>query len=155
MLFVCLGNICRSPAAEGIARILAKNQGLSLKTDSAGTGAWHVGNPPDLRMQKTCAKRGTAIEDLRARQVQVEDFEKFDWILAMDRNNFADLKRLQSQAPAGAKAKVHMLLEFGNGLHKEVPDPYYGNSSDFEESWEIARHGVEAWLQHLLRETGR
>jgi len=122
VLFVCLGNICRSPTAEGVFRgMLAGSD--SIETDSAGTAAYHVGNPPDPRAIAEASTRGIDISDLRARQVETADFERFDVIVAMDRSNFAALKKMK---PEGCKAELRMMLRGA-----DVPDPYYeDNFSD-------------------------
>ena len=123
LLFVCLGNICRSPAAEGMMRALADREGLADEIDSAGTGAWHIGEPPDHRMQAAARARGFDLGGLRARQAVAEDFTRFDLILAMDRDNLAALERLR---PAGNRTPVHLLLSYGAAGAGDVPDPYYG-----------------------------
>ena len=126
VLYVCLGNICRSPTAEGVLRDLA--DGRDLEIDSAGTGGWHVGNPPDPRAIEEAARRGIDISGLRARQVSVEDFHRFDHILAMDNSNLSDLKRMQ---PAGSKADLRLCLSDARGLgERDVPDPYYDGGFD-------------------------
>ncbi|GAA6182556.1 low molecular weight protein-tyrosine-phosphatase [Shimia sp. NS0008-38b] len=124
VLFVCLGNICRSPAAEGVFRALTK----STEVDSAGTGGWHVGDPPYEPMQHAARARGYALGDLRARQFVVADFHQFDLIVAMDSNNLADIERLR---PAGSETPVRLFTEFApESGAKAVPDPYY--TRDFE-----------------------
>lgn len=126
ILFVCLGNICRSPSAEAVARSLARRQGLdgAVSFDSAGTGSWHIGDPPDPRAQAAAAARGIAL-DGRARQVSRRDFERFDLLVAMDRSVLATLRELAPEE--SARAKVRLLP----GEH-EVPDPYYGGPDGFE-----------------------
>lgn len=126
LLFVCLGNICRSPAAEGVFAKKAKEAGLEIIIDSAGTGAWHVGHAPDERMQKAAQGRGYDLSSLRARQVDAGDFYVYDLILAMDESNMADLKEM---APPDGTAKLAMMLSFGAG--GEVPDPYYASTDGF------------------------
>jgi len=132
MLFVCLGNICRSPTAEGVLRHLAAQEapGLALHIDSAGTADYHVGAPPDLRSQRAALRRGIDISGLRARQVTAADFDRFDLILAMDQEN---LRELQALKPHGSHALVKLFLEYAPQTRvRGVPDPYYGGDSDFE-----------------------
>lgn len=142
LLFVCLGNICRSPAAEGLARVLAKGDPRIGKLDSAGLGDWHVGAPPDARMRRVAAARGFPIDDLRARLVIPEDFDRFDYIFCMDFENLHSLKKMAARH--GGKAQVRMLLE-----GEEIPDPYYGSHPDFCHSFDMIRRGIEAFLEAL------
>jgi protein-tyrosine phosphatase len=116
VLFVCLGNICRSPTAEGVFRSML-SAGDAIETDSAGTGGWHIGNPPDPRAIEAAAARGIDISSLRARQATPDDFHRFDLILAMDRSNLADLEVIR---PKDARADLRLMLR-----DAEVPDPYY------------------------------
>lgn len=150
VLFVCLGNICRSPAAEGVARKVLADLQLSLHIDSAGTGAWHVGNPPHPTMCKVAKESGFPIEDLRARQVEAQDFERFDWIIAMDRQNLSDLKVLKARH--GGQAQLSLLLESlpQHGI-LDVPDPYYGGEEGFHQSFSLIRQGVEAFFSKNLQ----
>lgn len=132
VLFVCLGNICRSPTAEGVFRELVKRKGLSdlIKTDSAGTGDWHVGKKPDKRAQETALMRGFDISDLRGRQVTAKDFITFDYVMAMDRCNYANLQNI---CPDGYQDRVHMFLSFfAASPEEEIPDPYYGGPAGFD-----------------------
>jgi protein-tyrosine phosphatase len=128
VLFVCLGNICRSPTAEGVFRHLVEKQGKGdrVAIDSAGTAAYHAGESPDARSAATARARGVVLSGA-ARQVRKSDFEDFDYILAMDASNYADLSKMR---PGGASAKVHMFRDFDPGSPKgsDVPDPYYGGS---------------------------
>jgi protein-tyrosine phosphatase len=130
ILFVCLGNICRSPTAEGALRHLcaAEAPALDIEVDSAGTGDYHLGEPPDPRSRRAAAARGIDLSRLRARQVERQDFARFDLILAMDRCN---LRALRALRPPGSRARVELFLEFA-GEPGEVPDPYTGTAADFE-----------------------
>lgn len=130
ILFVCLGNICRSPSAEGFLRAALVGAGASERftLDSAGTGGWHAGEPPDPRAIRAAADVGVDLSDLRARQVRPSDFTRFDLILAMDRQNLTDLTRL---APAGSTARLLLYREAAFGEAKDVADPYYGGAADF------------------------
>ena len=121
VLFVCLGNICRSPTAEGVFRDMAAASGVEVHTDSAGTGDWHIGKPPDPRAVAEAALRGHDIADLRARQVLPEDFDRFDLIVAMDRTNQSDLEVLR---PAGNTVPVRLFLDYADRPGSDVPDPY-------------------------------
>ena len=151
ILFVCLGNICRSPAAEGVMRALAAEGGVALSLDSAGTGAWHAGNPPDPRMRAAAAARGRPIDDLRARQATPDDFLKFDRIIAMDRSNLADLRRI---APASGGAALSLMLSHGRHAETEVPDPYYGGEDGFEHVLDLLEHACAAcWRRSRRAET--
>jgi len=133
ILFLCLGNICRSPLAEGAARAAFANAGISATLDSAGTGDWHVGHPPDKRAQAEARRRGTDISDLRGRQLAVEDFYRFDLILAADAANLRDARAL---APPDATARVRLMLDLVPGRRGEsVTDPYYGADDGFAATW--------------------
>lgn len=143
LLFVCLGNICRSPTADGVARRLADQRGLDWVIDSAGTGAWHVGNPPDPRMAAAAAKRGIDLAPLRARQAKAEDFLRFDHIFAMDWNNLADLERLR---PSKATASLNLFLQ-----DAEVPDPYYGGADGFEHVLDLISERMETLFETLAK----
>ena len=124
VLFVCLGNICRSPLAEAAFRAEAERLGFDVEVDSAGTGDWHVGRPPDRRSIAVAARNGVDIGHLRARQVSPADFLRFDHIVALDRENLADLRRMQ---PGGTKARLSLLLDHVPGREGEaVADPYHG-----------------------------
>ncbi|WP_331709529.1 low molecular weight protein-tyrosine-phosphatase [Marinomonas atlantica] len=130
VLAVCLGNICRSPAAQGILEHLAREKGLDLQVESSGTAAYHVGKLPDARSIKILKSVGIDITQQRARQVCVEDFNEFDWIVAMDSENLTNLKHIQ---PLNSKAKVVMFGRYRNGIDfGEVDDPYYGGDLGFE-----------------------
>jgi protein-tyrosine phosphatase len=132
ILFVCLGNICRSPTAEGVFRHLLAQEAptLDVDVDSAGTGDYHIGAPPDIRSQRTAMQRGIDLSGLRARQVSGHDFDRFDLILAMDRSN---LRALRALKPKGSRAEVRLFLEYAGGLDDlEVLDPYLGRQDGFE-----------------------
>lgn len=149
VLFVCLGNICRSPSAEGVFRDLVRQNGLAdkISIDSAGTGAWHVGNSPDKRSQKVALTRGYDISDLRARQTKTADFREFDYILAMDRNNYADL---MEQSIPGEEHRIHMFLSFGkDSPEEEVPDPYYGGPAGFDYVLDLIENAAEGLLADI------
>jgi protein-tyrosine phosphatase len=149
ILFVCMGNICRSPTAEGVMRTLLREEGLDggIEIDSAGTGGWHAGEPPDRRATTAAARRGISLEGA-ARQVTPDDFDRFDLILAMDREN---LSHLLAIAPdARARRKVRLLREFDRaaGPDLDVPDPYYGGADGFDEVLDL----VEAACRGLLED---
>ena len=147
VLFVCLGNICRSPTAHGVFARQVEAAGLAghVHVDSAGTGAWHVGEPPDARASAAALQRGYDLSAQRARQVTLADFHNFDYILAMDRSNLMHLEDLE---PAGYAGHLGLFLEFHpNSPIHEVPDPYYGGDQGFEEVLDL----VEAAGEGLLR----
>src|ERR1700677_4663533 len=150
VLLVCLGNICRSPTAEGVLRNLAANEApdLKLEIDSAGTADYHIGAPPDRRSQRAALRRGIDISGLRARQVAAEDFARFDLILAMDAENLRELQAIQ---PRNSRASLKLFLEYAPDVGlREVPDPYYGNAADFEKVLDLttaASRGLLAALQ--------
>ena len=131
IVFVCMGNICRSPTAEGVFRNLVQKGGFEdrFEIDSAGTGDWHVGNPPDERAQQSALNRGIDLSSLRARQITKEDLIYFDTIVAMDMDN---LNQLKAMAPESHQHKIRLLLEFSDSTKREVPDPYYGGEHGFE-----------------------
>lgn len=132
VLFVCLGNICRSPTGEGVFQTLVEREGLSnsISIDSAGTAAYHIGEPPDQRSQAAAKRRGINLDGQRARRVKASDFQEFDYLLAMDADNHANLMRM---CPAGSEHKVHLMLDFGEGTEgQDVPDPYYVGGDGFE-----------------------
>ncbi len=149
ILFVCLGNICRSPTAEAVLRTLAAREApeLSIEVDSAGTAAYHAGEPPDPRTRQAAARRGYDLTALRARIVELVDFEHFDLILAMDRENLRELRR---RAPAGAHERLRLFLEFApEAGPPEVPDPYYGGPNGFEEVLDLVETATRGLLAHL------
>lgn len=148
ILFICLGNICRSPLAEAAFREAAARAELDVVVDSAGTADYHVGKQPDPRSIATAARHGIDISHYRGRQLSVEDFDRFDWIVGMDRSNMRDIERL---GPAGSKATVAMLMDLVPGREgAEVADPWYGSEDNFTYTWEDVSRGAEA-LVALLR----
>lgn len=140
ILFVCLGNICRSPLAEGILRHLASEQGRDqdFVIDSAGTGGWHVGHAPDDRAIAVAADHGIDISRLKARKVSSADFDRFDLILALDRSNLRDLTGV---APPTCRARIELFSTRAFGTAEDVPDPYYGDSTDFEAVFRLLYRG--------------
>ena len=150
VLMVCLGNICRSPTAEGVLRHLAAKEApqLALEIDSAGTADYHIGAPPDPRSQRAALKRGIDISCLKARQVAADDFARFDLILAMDAEN---LRELQAMQPRNSRAAVKLFLEYApEAALRDVPDPYYRDAAAFEEVLDLttaASRGLLAALQ--------
>lgn len=154
VLFVCMGNICRSPTAEGIFRHLIKTEGLThlIETDSAGTHDYHVGRPPDPRAMEAAARRGINIGDLRARAVEELDFSTFDWILAMDSSNLA---WLQAKASAESRERIHAFLDFAPALMEcDVPDPYFGSRDGFDYVLDLVDEAARGLLQ-AIRERHR
>jgi protein-tyrosine phosphatase len=150
VLFVCLGNICRSPLAEAALRMEAGRLQLDLEVDSAGTGDWHAGHPPDPRAVAVAAKHGIDITHLRARQVRPEDFARFDHIVALDPDNLAGLRRIQ---PPGSKAQISLLLDHVEGrAGQAVADPYYGDETDFDAAWADVSLGAQALARSLAAE---
>jgi protein-tyrosine phosphatase len=147
ILFVCLGNICRSPLAEAAFRAEAERLGLDVAIDSAGTGDWHAGEPPDRRAIAAAGRNGIDISHLRARQVRREDFDRFDHIVALDRQNLRDLRRLQ---PPGSKAQLSLLLDHVEGREGEpVADPYYGGDTDFDAAWADVVEGARSLARKI------
>ena len=150
VLFVCMGNICRSPTAEGVFRHLAEQAGLSgqLQIDSAGTHAYHTGEPPDHRARAAAERRGMSLDGIYARRVTEEDFDRFDYVIAMDEENLA---RLRAEAPAHHHDKLRLFLEFGSSDEREVPDPYYGGSAGFERVLDLVEEASRGLLETLFR----
>ncbi|MFE8071645.1 low molecular weight protein-tyrosine-phosphatase [Marinobacteraceae bacterium S3BR75-40.1] len=147
ILFVCLGNICRSPTAHGIFQHYVNEAGLAdrIDIDSAGTGGWHVGAAPDKRAQEAARQRGYDLSSLRARQAVPDDFERFDYVLAMDHQNLRDLKAIQ---PANADAELGLFLAYGKRFtEQEVPDPYYGGQRGFEHVLDLVEDACEGLLE--------
>lgn len=153
VLFVCLGNICRSPTAEGVFRKIVESRGLARRfaIDSAGTGDWHIGAPPDERAQRAAARRGIDLSALRARQVDAADLAAFDYIIAMDCANRADLLRL---AEARHRHKVHLFLDLSPNIDRdEVPDPYCGGEGDFEQALDLIEQASHNLLDHIVKQS--
>jgi len=151
ILFVCMGNICRSPTAEGVFRRLAQERAphLALEIDSAGTHDYHVGEPPDSRAVAAAARRGIDLRSLRARQVSDEDFERFDLILAMDRLNHT---MLVERAPVEVHERIRLFMEFaGDNEREDVPDPYYGGPLGFEQVLDLAEEAAAGLLDEVLK----
>jgi protein-tyrosine phosphatase len=148
ILFLCLGNICRSPLAEGAARAAFARAGLVVRLDSAGTGDWHIGRPPDTRAQAVAKAQGVDIGPLRARQLCADDFHDFDLILAADQNNLRDL---HAAAPADHRARLALMLDMVAGrAGQAVADPYYGDDAAFQACW----RDVSAVAAALVRAKG-
>jgi protein-tyrosine phosphatase len=147
VLMVCLGNICRSPTAEAVLRARLRAHGLHdrVEVDSAGTGGWHTGDPPDARSQRHAARRGYDLSPLRARRVVEEDFQRFDLLLAMDDDNLADLQRLK---PDGARAELRRFAAV------EVPDPYQSGPAGFERVLDLVEQASDALIVDLRRRLG-
>ena len=147
ILFVCTGNICRSPTAEGVLRHKAAEAGLALEIDSAGLAHYHIGDPPDGRAIRQAAAQGYDLSEQRARAVAPDDFERFDLLLGMDRGHVSGLGRM---APAGRAERVRLFLDFAPGLEgRDVPDPYYGGPEDYALALDLIERGVEGLLRHL------
>ncbi len=153
VLFVCTGNICRSPTAEGVLRHKLAEAGLGerVSVDSAGTIDYHAGEPPDQRAIQRAARRGYELQDLRARQLRHADFKTFDLILCMDRGHFGQLDRL---CPPQLAERVRLFLEYAGvaGLPAEVPDPYYGGDADYDYALDLIEPGVEGLIAALERD---
>jgi protein-tyrosine phosphatase len=151
VLFVCLGNICRSPTAEGVFRHLAREAGLEgrVHIDSAGTGGYHVGAPPDARAVAAAQARGYDLGPIRARKIAPEDFEQFNLILAMDEDNLVHLRGI---APETSRARLGLLLDYAPGRReREVPDPYYGGRNGFEQVLDLVNEACAGLLEELRR----
>ncbi len=149
VLFVCMGNICRSPTAEGVFRHHVLQAGLAdrIVIDSAGTHAYHVGEPPDRRAAAAAARRGISLDGILARRVSDEDFVRFHHIIAMDEDNLA---RLRDQAPVEHHAKLRLFLEYSAGREREVPDPYYGGAAGFERVLDLVEDASRGLLATLI-----
>ena len=145
VLFVCMGNICRSPTAEGVFRHLVAEADLTnaVFIDSAGTHAYHVNEPPDRRARAAAQRRGISLDDLRARRVDAGDLARFDYVVAMDRDNHA---LLVSQADPGYHEKIRLFMEFSSAAEEEVPDPYYGGAAGFERVLDLVEDAARGLL---------
>lgn len=155
VLFVCMGNICRSPTAEGVFRHYVAEAGLDshIEIDSAGTHAYHVGEPPDRRAQAAAERRGFSLSQIRARRVTAQDFERFSYVIAMDRDNRA---MLVDFADPDHHDKIRLFLEFSSGPESEVPDPYYGGATGFERVLDLVEDASRGLLAELkARLTGK
>ncbi len=154
VLFVCMGNICRSPTAHGVMQHKVDNRALSerIEIDSAGTHAYHVGEQSDPRSRATAARKGIDMEFIRARKISILDYDEYDYILAMDADN---LDLIQYYAPEDYKAKLSLFLAFANQAgtvqEQEVPDPYYGGDAGFEHVFSLVDRGCDALIEHILR----
>jgi len=151
VLFVCMGNICRSPTAEGVFRHLVQQEGHDnwITTDSAGTHAYHIGEQPDLRSQQTARGRGIDLSDLRARKATIVDFNEFDYILAMDNDNYLMLEDL---CPPGHEEKLSLFLDFSKDYSEtEVPDPYYGGDQGFEHVFDLVESASRGLLDDITK----
>ena len=148
VLFVCMGNICRSPTGEGVFQHYVEHNGYAdqFHIDSAGTIAYHTGEPPDRRARAAAERRGMSLEGIKARRVVADDFERFDYIIAMDEDNLA---RLRDESPAEHHGKLRLFLEFGNLSEREVPDPYYGGSAGFERVLDLVDEASQGLLRTL------
>lgn len=154
LLFICLGNICRSPMAEGMFRHVANEEGVGhlLKIDSAGMGDWHKGEAPDARAQSAALERGVDISGQASRKVELEDFDDFDLVLAMDASNISDLLEI---APHDARHKIRRFLEYAPHMGVEdVPDPYYGGPEGFGHALDLIEAAARGLLADVLKESG-
>ena len=152
VLFVCLGNICRSPSAHGVFQSLVDERNLThiISVDSCGTGDWHIGHSPDARATAEAQKRGYDLSSLRARQVSAKDFERFDYILAMDMLNLADLRAM---SPTSYDGRLELFLDYAQDSPiSEVPDPYYGGNEGFSQVLDLIESASEGLLQEICRE---
>ena len=148
VLFVCMGNTCRSPTAEGVFRYKVAQANLQdhISIDSAGTHAYHVGNPPDARAQDAALKRNIDLSSQRARRVNADDFSSFDYVIAMDDSNKRDLLTI---CPAGFEDRIHLFLDFAEGNETEVPDPYYGQGRGFEIVLNLVEDAADGLLARI------
>ena len=153
VLFVCMGNICRSPTAHALFREAVTAAGLhdEIAVDSAGTHAYHIGNPPDARATATALERDIDMTDLRARQVSASDFEQFDYVVAMDRDNLA---LLEASCPPAAQNRLSLMLDWAEGWGDEVPDPYYGGDEGFSRVFDMLTAASRGLLAHIASSHG-
>jgi protein-tyrosine phosphatase len=152
VLFVCMGNICRSPTAEAVFRRYVEKAGLTehIHIDSAGTHDYHIGDPPDARALRAAKQRGYDMSGLRGRQVEAGDFNRFDYVLAMDQANLEILQRLR---PADAQSHLSLFLDFSEGYEeREVPDPYFGGVQGFEHVLDLIEDAAKGLLQHIRQQ---
>ena len=153
VLFVCLGNICRSPVAEGLAHLYNRQDDLFSLIESAGTSGFHIDEPPHLTMRKVSKVKGVDISNQQSRQVSLLDFEKFEYIVAMDTSNFDDLNHLK---PIGSTASVVRLLDYSKSCLQDVPDPYYGGPQGFETCFDIIAEGMDGFFNAVkIAEAGK
>lgn len=151
VVFVCMGNICRSPTAEGVFRHVVKERNLQdvVKIDSAGTHAYHIGESPDSRSQATAKSRGVDLSAQRARKVEAIDFDRFDYVIAMDRSNYENLKDL---ATIEQQEKLHLFMDFASAWdNTEVPDPYYGGGDGFKNVFDMVQSASEGLLDTIVK----
>lgn len=146
VLVVCLGNICRSPTGEAVLRAKAQALGVNIQVDSAGTSGYHVGARPDARSAQTGASRGISFAGIYSRQINQNDFAHFDYILAADKQNLADL---QAECPAEYQHKLSLFLSHCDSEHEEIPDPYYGGEQGFELVFDLIERACEGFLVKL------
>ncbi len=154
VLFVCMGNICRSPTAEGVFRHTVKQQNLQdrIHIDSAGTHAYHIGEQPDSRSQTTARSKGIDLSTQTARKAIAEDFVNFDYIIAMDRSNLENLKEIRSRSTTEGKANLHLFMEFASAWeNNDVPDPYYGGENGFTQVFDMVQSASEELLDHIVK----
>lgn len=154
VLFVCLGNICRSPSAEGVFRARLARAGMieRVEVDSCGIGRWHVGSGPDPRALQAARRRAVDIAALRARQLDAGDFQRFDYILAMDHDNLA---ALEASRPADCRAHIGLFLDFADERDRAVPDPYYGGDQGFEDVLDLIEAASDGLIEELRVRLGR
>jgi len=151
VVFVCMGNICRSPTAEGVFRHVVNERNLQdvIKIDSAGTHAYHIGESPDSRSQATAKSRGVDLSAQRARKVEANDFERFDYVIAMDRSNYENLKVLASPEQ---QEQLHLFMDFATAWdNAEVPDPYYGEGDGFANVFDMVQSASEGLLEAIIK----